>query len=206
MIVVHSRWLWGSIWLWYTWFAFDSILLHQSWSTIHRQYNWLFGEYFWCFGANQKQLANNGFHFGYESIALFWFKINNTENWNKTFLLSSPAGTIVSIAFFNYAGISVTKEISATTRMVHLKKAFWIYFAISFDINICVYILGFGFSSNYGDLGILIGNWLAKIPRFTAEWICLPPVWYVPLQRCLGLPNVSTYSWYVHSPTLWKCG
>lgn len=28
------------------------------------------------------------------------------------------AGTIVSIAFFNFAGISVTKEMSATTRMV----------------------------------------------------------------------------------------
>lgn len=28
------------------------------------------------------------------------------------------SGTVVSIAFFNYAGISVTKEISATTRMV----------------------------------------------------------------------------------------
>lgn len=27
-------------------------------------------------------------------------------------------GTVISIAFFNYAGISVTKEISATTRMV----------------------------------------------------------------------------------------
>jgi len=27
-------------------------------------------------------------------------------------------GTIVSIAFFNFAGISVTKELSATTRMV----------------------------------------------------------------------------------------
>jgi len=28
------------------------------------------------------------------------------------------AGTILSIAFFNFAGITVTKEISATTRMV----------------------------------------------------------------------------------------
>lgn len=28
------------------------------------------------------------------------------------------SGTIVSIAFFNYAGLSVTKEMSATTRMV----------------------------------------------------------------------------------------
>ena len=28
------------------------------------------------------------------------------------------SGTIISIAFFNFAGISVTKELSATTRMV----------------------------------------------------------------------------------------
>lgn len=28
------------------------------------------------------------------------------------------AGNIVSIAFFNFAGVSVTKELSATTRMV----------------------------------------------------------------------------------------
>ena len=28
------------------------------------------------------------------------------------------AGTIISIAFFNFAGISITKELSATTRMV----------------------------------------------------------------------------------------
>jgi len=27
-------------------------------------------------------------------------------------------GTVVSIAFFNFAGVSVTKELSATTRMV----------------------------------------------------------------------------------------
>lgn len=37
------------------------------------------------------------------------------NNWQ---ILVSILGTIVSIAFFNYAGISVTKEISATTRMV----------------------------------------------------------------------------------------
>lgn len=33
-------------------------------------------------------------------------------------LVTALLGTIVSIAFFNFAGISVTKEISATTRMV----------------------------------------------------------------------------------------
>lgn len=38
-----------------------------------------------------------------------------TNNWQ---LILSTAGTILSIAFFNFAGISVTKEISATTRMV----------------------------------------------------------------------------------------
>lgn len=33
-------------------------------------------------------------------------------------IATATCGTILSIAFFNYAGISVTKEISATTRMV----------------------------------------------------------------------------------------
>ncbi|XP_075990720.1 transport and golgi organization 9 [Anticarsia gemmatalis] len=37
---------------------------------------------------------------------------------NNPLLLIATLGTIVSIAFFNFAGISVTKEMSATTRMV----------------------------------------------------------------------------------------
>lgn len=37
------------------------------------------------------------------------------NNWR---LVIAIAGTIISIAFFNFAGITVTKEISATTRMV----------------------------------------------------------------------------------------
>lgn len=37
---------------------------------------------------------------------------------NSWQLVAALLGTIVSIAFFNFAGISVTKEISATTRMV----------------------------------------------------------------------------------------
>uniref|UniRef100_A0A1L8DUU7 Protein with signal anchor n=1 Tax=Nyssomyia neivai TaxID=330878 RepID=A0A1L8DUU7_9DIPT len=37
------------------------------------------------------------------------------HNWQLVFAIT---GTIISIAFFNFAGISVTKEISATTRMV----------------------------------------------------------------------------------------
>lgn len=37
------------------------------------------------------------------------------NNWE---LLVALCGTVLSIAFFNFAGISVTKEMSATTRMV----------------------------------------------------------------------------------------
>ncbi|KAL0113772.1 hypothetical protein PUN28_012709 [Cardiocondyla obscurior] len=37
---------------------------------------------------------------------------------NNTPLLIATLGIVFSIAFFNYAGISVTKEISATTRMI----------------------------------------------------------------------------------------
>lgn len=37
---------------------------------------------------------------------------------NNYQLILAIMGTVVSIAFFNFAGISVTKEISATTRMV----------------------------------------------------------------------------------------
>ncbi|XP_023944465.2 solute carrier family 35 member F6 [Bicyclus anynana] len=38
--------------------------------------------------------------------------------FNNSKLLVAILGTVISIAFFNFAGISVTKEMSATTRMV----------------------------------------------------------------------------------------
>ncbi|CAB0007430.1 unnamed protein product [Nesidiocoris tenuis] len=37
---------------------------------------------------------------------------------NNKLIIVSLIGTIISIAFFNFAGISVTKELSATTRMI----------------------------------------------------------------------------------------
>lgn len=37
---------------------------------------------------------------------------------NNPLILLGLCGMIISIAFFNFAGISVTKELSATTRMV----------------------------------------------------------------------------------------
>lgn len=41
-----------------------------------------------------------------------------TQIKNSWQIVCALGGTIVSIAFFNFAGISVTKEISATSRMV----------------------------------------------------------------------------------------
>lgn len=48
-----------------------------------------------------------------EDIFDAMYQIKN--NWQ---IMASIMGTIISIAFFNFAGISVTKEISATSRMV----------------------------------------------------------------------------------------
>ncbi|CAG0912671.1 unnamed protein product [Notodromas monacha] len=41
-----------------------------------------------------------------------------TQLSNSTWLSIAFSGTIISIAFFNFAGVSVTKDMSATTRMV----------------------------------------------------------------------------------------
>lgn len=48
-----------------------------------------------------------------EDVVDAWAQISNS--WQ---IQAGLSGTVVSIAFFNFAGISVTKEISATTRMV----------------------------------------------------------------------------------------
>ncbi|KAG5672390.1 hypothetical protein PVAND_002521 [Polypedilum vanderplanki] len=56
--------------------------------------------------------ANNERHVVEDAIEAFYMIKNNN------LLLVPITGTIFSIAFFNFAGISVTKEISATTRMV----------------------------------------------------------------------------------------
>merc|ERR1712137_727033 len=41
-----------------------------------------------------------------------------TQMGNNPMIILAMSGTVISIAFFNFAGISVTKEMSATTRMV----------------------------------------------------------------------------------------
>ncbi|KZS20071.1 Solute carrier family 35 member F6 [Daphnia magna] len=41
-----------------------------------------------------------------------------TQMKNNPMIILAMSGTVISIAFFNFAGVSVTKELSATTRMV----------------------------------------------------------------------------------------
>ncbi|XP_061719897.1 solute carrier family 35 member F6 isoform X1 [Cydia pomonella] len=58
-------------------------------------------------------------HFGHNARGTVEDAIDGlVQIGNNPVLLVAILGTIVSIAFFNFAGISVTKEMSATTRMV----------------------------------------------------------------------------------------
>ena len=50
-------------------------------------------------------------------------------------LLMAFCGTAISIAFFNFAGISVTKEMSATTRMVLDSMRTVIIWAVSIAVG-----------------------------------------------------------------------
>lgn len=54
---------------------------------------------------------------------------------NNHLLLVPITGSIISIAFFNFAGISVTKEISATTRMVLDSIRTLVIWAVSIGIG-----------------------------------------------------------------------
>lgn len=56
---------------------------------------------------------NNNAHGSIEDVVDAFSQILNNK-----LLIVAILGTVFSIAFFNFAGISVTKEISATTRMV----------------------------------------------------------------------------------------
>ncbi|XP_065199806.1 solute carrier family 35 member F6 [Planococcus citri] len=53
-----------------------------------------------------------------------------TQIYNNGWLLVSCVGTMISIAFFNFAGISMTKEVSATSRMIiDTVRTFFIWIA-----------------------------------------------------------------------------
>jgi hypothetical protein len=42
-------------------------------------------------------------------------------------------GTIFSIAFFNFAGVSVTKELSATTRFRNILNIFHVFYVLFYS-------------------------------------------------------------------------
>lgn len=88
---------------------------------------------------------------------------------NNLTLLAPILGTIVSIAFFNYAGISVTKEMSATTRMVLdsvRTMVIWVFsLAMQWQKYHHLQVVGFSFllvgMCLYND--VIITNGLRKI-------------------------------------------
>lgn len=88
---------------------------------------------------------------------------------NNLTLLVPIIGTIVSIAFFNYAGISVTKEMSATTRMVLdsvRTMVIWVFsLAMQWQKYHYLQVIGFSFllvgMCLYND--VIITNGLRKI-------------------------------------------
>ncbi|KAJ2954513.1 hypothetical protein O0L34_g2796 [Tuta absoluta] len=58
-------------------------------------------------------------HFGHNARGTLEDAVDGlVQIGNNPLLATAVLGTVVSIAFFNFAGISVTKEMSATTRMV----------------------------------------------------------------------------------------
>ncbi|XP_058821492.1 solute carrier family 35 member F6 [Topomyia yanbarensis] len=72
---------------------------------------------------------------------------------NNYQLILAIIGTIVSIAFFNFAGISVTKEISATTRMVLDSVRTLVIWVIS----LALYWQKFHYLQIFGFAGLLFG-------------------------------------------------
>lgn len=78
------------------------------------------------------------------------------------------AGTVISIAFFNFAGISVTKEMSATTRMVLDSVR---------TVVIWVVALGVGWQEFHwlqaiGFVGLIFGMCLYNNVLVTRLWYC----------------------------------
>uniref|UniRef100_A0A8D8BC95 Solute carrier family 35 member F6 n=1 Tax=Culex pipiens TaxID=7175 RepID=A0A8D8BC95_CULPI len=72
---------------------------------------------------------------------------------NNFQLIMAILGTIVSIAFFNFAGISVTKEISATTRMVLDSVRTLVIWVISLALS----WQKFNYLQIFGFAGLLFG-------------------------------------------------
>jgi len=101
---------------------------------------------------------------------------------NNPYLALAFCGTIISIAFFNFAGISVTKELSATTRMVLDSVrtiSIWMFsIAVGWQTFSPLQLLGFAILLSgmcfYNDILILPG--IRKVARKCGY--CIPDVPY----------------------------
>ncbi|KAF7284044.1 transport and golgi organization 9 [Rhynchophorus ferrugineus] len=85
-------------------------------------------------------------------------------------LLLSILGTIISIAFFNFAGISVTKEMSATTRMVLDSVrtiVIWIFSLMFFSDQVFHWLQLLGF------LFLIIGTCLYNGVTFVSTYLMI---------------------------------
>lgn len=91
---------------------------------------------------------NDNAHSVLEDLPDALIQIGN--NWQ---LQMAIAGTIISIAFFNFAGISVTKEISATTRMVLDSVRTLVIWVVALAVGWQV----FHYLQIIGFIGLLIG-------------------------------------------------
>uniref|UniRef100_A0ABM0M1P0 Solute carrier family 35 member F6-like n=1 Tax=Saccoglossus kowalevskii TaxID=10224 RepID=A0ABM0M1P0_SACKO len=102
-----------------------------------------------------------------DAIDAFYQMSNNPQ------LILAVLGNMVSIAFFNFAGISVTKEMSATTRMVLdsvRTLVIWVFtIAVGWESFLPLKILGFVLLLN----GQCIYNQIICAPLLRKKGICL---------------------------------
>jgi len=113
-------------------------------------------------------------------------------------ILVALGGTIVSIAFFNFAGISVTKEINATTRMVLDSVRVLAIWAVSLAVGwqdfILLQLLGFAIlifgMCVYNDIlfGPLMREYVA--PWFKRRNLCPACCW----RYCCPTVDDATFS------------
>jgi len=92
---------------------------------------------------------------------------------NNPVLVAAFCGTIISIAFFNFAGVSVTKELSATTRMVLDSVRTLVIWAVSMIIRwqTFSYIQVIGFVTLI--IGMCVYNNIIIVPTLE-RWGLLP--------------------------------
>ncbi|XP_071454976.1 solute carrier family 35 member F6 [Hetaerina americana] len=88
---------------------------------------------------------------------------------NNPLLVCAFVGTIISIAFFNFAGISVTKEISATTRMVLDSVRTLVIWVVS----LALYWQQFHWLQVIGFILLIIGMYVYSDERVTPSTLSL---------------------------------